>query len=747
MKQIESKARTRVTDYTACLFVVLASFLFFTFVPFIPDPPFIPLFVAIALGALSLRNRGAAVTILYVLVFFAVLWQLIGFGFFQLLAAGVGVAVLVALVIPLLLFTNTKVEVTSMSLAILCVALMFTPVYFVSIPIIAAAAAVTGFASLEAISSSFIFLLAPFLLLDNALYFANSPPGSAPIIFGQLTYLSANFRPALPGLNVFLTALPANYMSPKAQFVSTFLTNNWQLLVIPLALLGVIIVVSSVLGRLVSTLMKKVAKFRESAFVSRFLAPVAVSLVVPVAFVALLLPFSLPGAGGFQTSLSEASHLQIFLMLAASVFLGIVFAARESLVQRMESGEMARAKVEGLAVQSRSAIDSARTELKAVALKVPSLNLSGEEMALSEYSSFLDDIQRRLQEAGGESLSQWAERMDKVVLPSLGRSTERMTAGVLNELRTLGAVAETVNANLEKASVRLRFTPVPEAPPGDSLDSAMDLYGKVVSRIDSETRTIFEAYKAAFEAFNMLMDQHGISIPVSPDTLLASHEYVTAMRLVAEEYWLNFHLRSSEELESKKNQLLEQLRRLSPVLTGQHAAQLARLMDSMKPTVPADSVALRQEVEQVRDLISSQIKIFEDSPRTIKRAVESVDPKAAKIIPFQTPRKLNEISSLRKEFESSRDGLDSLTRFLADSGPTLQSLVTSWRTDREGLQLIAQYPTARTVIERILNEQGKVRVRSLPYGRATALIYAQIYASENPGSAFDQKEGVLTSIA
>ena len=743
MKQIESKARTRVTDYTASLFVVLASFLFFAFVPFIPDSPIIPLFVALALGAVSLRNRGASVTILYVLVFFGILWQMIGFGFFQLLAAGVGVAVLVALVIPLLVFTNTKVEVTSMSLAILCVALMFTPAYFVSVPIIAAAAAVTGFASLEAISSSFIFLLAPLLLLDNAL----SPAGSTPIIFGQLSYLSSNFRPALPGLNVFLTQLPSGYMSPKAQMVSSFLIANWQVLVIPLLLLGIIIFVSSFFGRLARTLLKKVAMFRDSALVMRIVTPLAVSLVVPAAFIVLLLPFSLPGAGGFQTSLSDASHLQILLMLGSSVFLGTVFAARESLVQRMESGEVARAKVEGMALESRSAIDGARAELNEVSLKVPSLNVSGEERSLSEYASYLDDVQKRLQEAGGESLAQWSERIGRVVLPSLVKSRERLTAGVLNELRTLEAVTETVNANLEKASVRMKFTQVPAAPDGASLETAVDLYGSVVSKIDGETKSLFQAYRDAFEAFNRLMDLHGMSIPVSPDTLLASHEYVTAMRLVAEEYWLNFHLRYADELESKKGALLEQLRRISFVLTPQSARQLEGIMDAIKGASPADSVALLRSIGEVRSLLSAQIKVFEDSPRTIKRAVESVDPKAVRVIPFQTPRRMSDVTSLRRDFEASLDGLDGLTRFLAASGPAVQGLVTSWRTDREGLQLLAHYPTARGVIDRMLGEQGRVKVRSLPYGRTTAAIYVQLYVAENPKSSYDQKEGVLTVIA
>jgi len=314
-------------------------------------------------------------------------------------------------------------------------------------------------------------------------------------------------------------------------------------------------------------------------------------------------------------------------------------------------------------------------------------------------------------------------------------------------LRTLAAVTETVNANLEKASVRIRYTQVPDAPADATLEAAVGLYEKVAFRIDRETRNLFEAYKAAFEAFNQLVDQHGVTIPVSPDTLLGSHEYVTAMRLVAEEYWLNFHLRYSEELETKKNSLLEQLGKISPFLSSQQASQLRGVMDSIGASAPADSVAILGRVDEARAIFGAQVKVLEDSPLVIKKAIESVDPKASSVIPFQTPKKLNEVASLRKEFDSARDGLDTLTRFLVADGPAFQALVTTWRSDREGLELLAQYPTARRVIERVLVDQGKVKVKTLPYGKTTAVIYAQLYASENPKASFQQKEGVLSLVA
>src|SRR6266576_203080 len=93
MAELESRARARVTAYTSALIVAVASSVYLAVVPLLPAPPVVPILVGVALGALSLRNRGVSIATLYLLVYFSVLWQMIGFGFFQLLSAGVGIAV------------------------------------------------------------------------------------------------------------------------------------------------------------------------------------------------------------------------------------------------------------------------------------------------------------------------------------------------------------------------------------------------------------------------------------------------------------------------------------------------------------------------------------------------------------------------------------------------------------------------------------------------------------------------------
>src|SRR5271169_6053548 len=242
MAQLGSRSRTRVVAYTSALIIAIASSIYLAVVPFLPAPPVVPVLVGLGLGALSLRNRGIAIATLYLLVYFSVLWQMIGFGFFQLLSAGVGVAVLLAMAVPLIPFMTKRVELSSMALA----ALTFG-----------------GFASLEALAAAFIFLLTPFLLLENALYFTTTSGATAPIIFGQFSALSQNLRPPLPGLNVLLTGLPADYLSHSYLPVSTWLSHSSGILLIPMLILGVVLVASSSIGGLARTFIERFEKSRE----------------------------------------------------------------------------------------------------------------------------------------------------------------------------------------------------------------------------------------------------------------------------------------------------------------------------------------------------------------------------------------------------------------------------------------------------------------------------------------------------
>ena len=745
MEQFETKARARITEYTASGFVFLAALVFFTSVPFLPDSPVVPGLVGLALAGVSMKNRGAAVASLYLLVFIATLWQMIGFGFFQLLRAGVGVAVLVAMIAPLFFFYSRKVELTSMSIGVLCVSLLFTPAYFVSVPLIAASAAVTGFASLEAISLSFVLFAFPFLLLDNALYFLTTSHASTPIAFAQLTYLSQNLRPPLPGLNLFLNALPHGYISPLAPEVSSFLTSNWELLVVPLFLIGLTIILSSSVGGLARRFLKGFAAMREWKNWDRLWNPIAVSLIVPAVFIVLIISLSLPGAGDFQTGLTgDATHIQIALTLASAAVLGLAFVGREFLVVRLEGVEVNRTKVLNLVTEARTAMEAAKAEVAQIQKNIPVVNTSLEEHTLTEQASYVNDVQRRAKDAGIDTLYQWGEHLEKSVLPSLMDAKTRLKAEVLNEFSTLRGVVEAVNGHLKEALAPQRYTSIPEIESGIPLDDLTELYQLSAKRIEDETSLLFSDYSSTLEALNRLLELKGVTIPVSPDPLLESHDYVTAMRLVSEDYWLNFHLRYTEELQEKLAPFIEQMSRLSASLETRDSAQVGEILAKVQNRTPADSVMLLGKVEEMKDFLSLLLTRLAEYPETTRKTIESINPAASEILTFQTARRKDELLAVEEELHAREFGIQGLTKIIGDAIPVVSGQASAMASDREGMIILAHYPAARRGIRRALSGGKAVSVEQLPYEKQTAAIFLRLYAAEVPSAKYDESGGVLS---
>jgi hypothetical protein len=745
MEQLGTRARARIIEYTTSLFVVLATFAFLDVVPLLPDAPILPLLVALGLGALSTRNTGVSVTLLYLLVFFGALWQMIGFGFFQLLRAGVGVVVLVVMVLPLLAFAYRKVELTSMSIAVLCVALMFTPAYFVSISLIAAAATVTGFASIWALSLTFVLFLVPFLLLENALYFVTSSSATTPIIFGQLSRLSQNMRPPLPTLNVFLASLPSNMMSVHAQAVSQYLTHSWDLLVIPLLLMGFVILAASLAGGLTHSMMDRFAGLHEWEGLKRLGSPLAVSLVVPAVFALLIVPLSLPSSGGFQTSLTSGSTLlQLGLMVGASVVLGVAFVARESLVGGLERVEVGRDEVLGLLEECASRLDQVALYVTEVSSVVPSSSTKSEQMALDEEASYVADVRRQVGTAGPESLIQWKDHLEGSILPSLRGAPQRLETGVMNELITLASVTVTVNGHLEEAGVSTRYPPVPDVSADAPIKDVVEAYQGAVRGIRETTVTLFDSYQASRAALAGMMDLQQVSVPVGPSALLDSDDFVTAMRLVSEEYWLDFHLRYREELTAKAGALAEALAGLGGLLQGEEARALSSIRAEVAGVRPADSVVLLERLKALRELLASVITGLEEGPGLVEKTVGAFKPKAVEALGFRTVSRIDGILALGKKLKGVPLTLDDLSKFVSGAVPILQVYAAALAVDRENLLALAHYPLARRVIERMLGNRGKLLVERLPYERGTARVYARTYASENPSVRYDDGEEALT---
>jgi hypothetical protein len=741
MAEVESRSRARVTAYTSALIIAIASSVYLAIVPFLPASPIVPILVGVGLGALSLRNRGISVASLYLLVYFSVLWQMIGFGFFQLLSAGVGLAVLLAMALPLLPFMLRRVELSSMALAVLAVALMLTPAYFVSIPLIAAAALTFGgFASLEALAASFIFLLTPFLLLENALYFTTTSGATTPIIFGQFSLLAQNLRPPLPGLNVLLTGLPANYLSHSALPVSTWLSQSSGILIIPMVILGVVLVASSSIGGVARTLVERFERSREmTGRLKLVLAPLVVAVVTPAVFIVLLTLLSRPGAGGFQTSFTnDPSHLQAFYMLGSSFLLTTSFIGRESLIMSLESVQVGTEGLDLLIENCLEKMKEAQELLDEVSRRVPSMSLSGERQSLSEYSSHIADVRRQISGASGALIAQFQTQLDTTVLQPLSREREIVRQRVASEIRGLISATATANNHLEEAGVSLRYPEIPTVSDTTTLDDLIASYVAATAAIKDVTNELSDLYSRASASLDLLMGQDEVNPPVSASVLLESNEFVGAMRLVAEEYWLNFQLRWTEPLDQRKSALSARMKDLEYAVSEADRPRLESVERVVEAAKPANSSATLEGLRTLRAILDSVVTQAASGADRVGVMLESLELRSVRSLRFETVGRLSEILELKKKLEAVGVSFDSLIKFLDIAAGVLKSQTEAWKSDRDNLVVLAQYPLAKKIIDRMLRDQTSLAISKLPYQKKTAILYAQLYATGSHGVEFDE---------
>jgi hypothetical protein len=741
MAEVESRSRAKVTAYTSALIIAIASAIYLAVVPFVPASPIVPILLGIGLGALSLRNRGISIAILYLLVYFSVLWQMIGFGFFQLLSAGVGVAVILAMAAPLLPFMTKRVELSSMALAILSVALMLTPAWFVSIPLIAAAALTfSGFASLEALATTFLFFLTPFLLLENALYFTTTSGATAPLIFGQFTLLSQNMRPPLPALNVLLTGLPANYLSHSALTVSTWLAQSAGILVIPIVILGGILVVASSVGGVARTLIERFERSREMNGPIRLVfAPMVVALVTPAVFIVLLTLLSLPQSGGFQTSLTDdPSHLKAIYMLGSSILLTTSFIGRESLILRLESVQVGTEGLESLIDGCLAKMKDVQELIDSIARRVPSMSLSGERQTMSEYFSYISDVRRQIGGASGGMIAHFKAQVESTVLQPLAREPELLTQRVAGEIRGLISATASANSHLEEARVTLRYPDIPGVASSGPLEDLIEAYGRATAAIKDVTNQLSGLYARESAALDILMGQQEVNPPVSASVLLASNEFVGAMRLVAEEYWLNFHLRWAETLDERKGALLGGIRGLDDIASEEERPRLEAVDSVVSEATPASSAATLERLKELRSMLEAIVSRTASGADRVGEMLESLELMSVKGLRFETVNKLGEVVELRKTLETVGVSFESLTKFLGNAAVVLKSQLAAWKSDRDNLIILAQYPLAKRIIRTMLEGQTKLALAKLPFQRRAAGLYAQLYASGTAGVELDE---------
>lgn len=737
---VKGGARARVKRLTTALTVGVAASVFLTVVRFLPEAPALPIIVGVALGAIYLRAPAASLIGVYLLAFAAVAWQLLGFGFMQLLGTGLGFAVLASMGLALLIFFSRRVDAIALPLAILAVALMLTPEYYVSIPLMVVAMAAGGFESAAAFSASYLLFLAPFLVLENAL--ANGgAAGTLPIVFARFTSLSDNLRPPLSSLNFLSSGLPPNFISSDTTGVSAFVSARGDVVIIPLAILAGVLLLTASAGWFAGSLL---GGRRVLGLSGKEVAPFGESLLTPLVFTVLVLVFSVPGIGGFQTGLrGGGAALTLVFMVTDSALLGVALTGTELFTHSLERVELARNRLNELLSEVVAGAKSAEAEISMVAAAAPSVNLGDDRKALAESLSFVEDVKHQLAAARYESLVAWTERVEKSAAPVLSAMPQTIRARVSGELRALDSAALTMNGHLEEAGVGVRYPSLQGIPPDSTLQEALSAYEEGVKQVSSSTLKLFSLYVENGHAYAALTGAEDFTPPLSPVPLLESHDYITAMRLVCEDYWLGQDSREGARFGALLNGLMEKVSRLAVVSASRDKEALEGFRTACASARPAMAIAVLQKVKELLTTLRAAFERFTAEVETAKKMISALDASATMMLKLKSSEMLDSLARIQERVRGARPSLDEATKVSGEAVPIVGAYMADRKEDEDNLIMISQYPIAERAIRGALALKRRLSLAELPFRPEPAAFFARLFVASNKSCDFDPQLGVV----
>jgi hypothetical protein len=736
----------RIDKYTNPGLTAVCSFVFFLIVPMMPGSPILPLIAAAGLGFYSVRDSRRAAQAFYLLVFAAIVWQLYGFGLQSLVAKPFGALAAFLLLVPLLVNAmNPRMSPSSLALTFLAVGLMLTPEYFLAVPLIAAAVALDGLGSVAATVITFVLTFTPFLLIENAIYFGALAPGAAappPIVFAQLTHLDANLRPALPGLNVFLTGLPNGFVSPQSAQVATFLISKSYLMLVPITVFILIFAASASIAGFLTKSKERLTVFPRVSKVLKAVWPIVVTTVTTSIFAVLLALLSSASVGGYQAQLGQASsYFTVGWMVGTAGIMGFALSVRAYLDEGLMAITKAEERLAAALAESKELLESLLTLCEKVNALAPSVGLRVEEGVLDQYSSYVLDVARQKASAGPDAMNTWEGEIRVRIIPTLKVLPEQIRIKVINEVTSVSSLAESLNSTLEHLGVGTRFPAIREGTSSMDTEEALEAYGKFASDLKARVMELYAFYLEAAKALDKLLDRTVSEPPVSPDVLLSTSDFVTAMRLLGEEYSMNLHTQYLEELKAKVSDLSAKLRRLGATL-GEEGKELLRLSDMGDPR-PLESTKLLKKVEGVVAYLRAEAeRMVADSTR-LADMVGTLMPAATNVLKFATLAELGTLKELRREAKALGPGLEKVGKFIDRAGIVFAAHLESGRKDEENLIVIAQYPLAWKVIHELAAAKPVISLAELPFQPDAAHLYARIYAANEPSSRYDEQGEAL----
>jgi len=732
-----SKTRQKLDSYTTIALTFIASSIFLSIVPFIPASPFLPVLISAGISALSFKRPKWSSSIFCLLVFFAIFWQITGFGIYQLAQTNIAeMSALYIMVFIPLFFSRIKNPVV-VPLASMAAALMITPYYYFSVPMIGVAAFVSGLVGVTTLAVCFVLYLLPFLLIENALILAPRATNQIPVVFAQLSQFNSQLRPSLTSLNIFASQFPPpGYLSTKAAGVTQVLSSNSLFVIVtPLIIFTIVFIASAEIAGVTQSLINKLKFFEGLEKRLKWLAPLAVSIIMPLVFYLLILALSQPSIGDYQPPFSTNS-IELAAMIGASLGLGAIFTARELGVQFLERSEFAKDKITSLIDEITQKMSDNRVILGKVIDAAPTLDLNRETNMLNASETTITDMKNNLYSADYETLSTWIATLEQIKSDQ-AKMPEMFRIKVADELSTLSALISTYNATLQEVGASPTFKEINAGIHEMPLEAALQERKRVEQNIRQTSDALYDKYVSATDSYAELANLEQVHPPVSPATLLDSNDIIMAMKLICDEYWLNFHTRRQEEMQAKANKVLSLMKELEPQVSNTSVLQFLATEELLQKARPIDSPEVLNALRQLRTIASNEVNSAKTENEKLNAMVSKITPVGAKAMDFESTDQGMKLQNLYNEVVSSGASFDDTAKIIESILTNFRNYTDSKKRDTERIIIISQYPLVKNYIRRALKETGRLSAGKMPFQKNVSLLFLRLYSESTQNVSYD----------
>lgn len=741
-----TEARSRVNRYTVSVALALSSFVFLSVVPFLPGMPEFAILIAVAIGIASLRSQAIAAGMLLAVVSLAVGYQLISFGLANFALTGqtahleLGLLGLLALIDIIFAVRQPA----SVALSVLAVALMLTPAYYLSIGVLVIAIGIGGMRAVGAVSASFVATLLPFVVLENAIATSRGivNASTGPIIFTQFSLLESSFAPSLQQLNVVAQHPPATSVG---SILPAYLSGGTAIdLLIPMMVVAVILGATVAMAGMASSLLERLDWRWRYGLSSRTTAPLVAAFGMSAGFAVLIagiapattmeafLATDSPSAG---QALAHDPYAPALLILGAMV-LGLALSLREAGIQRLERVELTRKELRSLVERTYDMMGKAKDVIQAIQNGAPTVATRDLARRINEQESALSDISTGLGSADYLSLSAWVDAVKARILPDVEGTPDTLRLRIVDGLKKYESLGSAYDNLLENAGLHERFG-IPHVDEKIDYLQAIERYREVTARIQASVRKMFEDYRIATGAFNAIMNRELISPPIDPESLIENREFLSSMKLVTEEYWLNFENTYADDLRSKVEAVDAELRELRSVVDGRMAQEVQRTLTSLAEPRPQNSPAILGSLTELVATLKEKLDATETELVRLGELVDALSAKARKMVHFE----MLSLRGLVEELRSDAGGLGPNLEGVADYTKRLtratRRLEEMKRSDFRSILMLVHYGDAKDYIETRLAETKALRIADLPFSGPAALLYARLLADSTRSIRYD----------